>query len=96
MSEDNINLLLEKFTNNESELDKESKEILEQNYKYYNEFCKLLQANDILKGQYNNFINEKNNLKNTLVKLESQFKNNSSNYIVINDTYTNRKVRINQ
>ena len=67
MSEDNINFLLEKYV---SEDDKESKEILEQNYKYYNEFCKLMQANSILKGQFNNFIIEKNNLKNTLIKLE--------------------------
>ncbi len=67
MSANNINLLLEKYV---SEEDKESKEILEQNYKYYNEFCKLIEANNILKGQFNNFLIEKNNIKNTLIKLE--------------------------
>ena len=44
--------------------------IIKQNYKYYLEYCKLCEANTILKNQLNSLIKEKSLLKNDIQKTE--------------------------
>lgn len=69
-------------------------DIIDQNYKYFLEFQKLNDAKIILTSQLNDVIKEKNSLKNTLNKLESNKKNEISQSI-INDSYNIRRVSIN-
>lgn len=48
----------------------EADNIMKQNYKYYVEYCKLCEANTILKNQLNSLSKEKNVLKNEIQKTE--------------------------
>jgi hypothetical protein len=50
----------------------EDKIIIEQNFKYYLEFCKLKEANNILKRELNLLGKEKNSLKQEINKIEVQ------------------------
>ena len=46
------------------------KVIVEQNYNYYLEFCKLKKANKILKAELVSLTKEKKSLKNSINKIE--------------------------
>ena len=76
--------------------------IFEQNEYYFQEFTKLNEANLILKSQLKNLFEEKITLKNQIQKMEVQYlfliqnKYKAINKnLIINDTYTNRRVRKN-
>jgi hypothetical protein len=53
--------------------EEEYKLILEQNNKYFLEYCKLYEANTILKNQLGSLVKEKNGIKNKMQKMEVQF-----------------------
>ena len=64
----------------------------QQNYKYYLEFIKTEQINQLLKNQLNNLQIEKNNLKQLITRLERKNKKlKIKNIEKINDLYVNRK-----
>jgi CRISPR/Cas system CSM-associated protein Csm4 (group 5 of RAMP superfamily) len=64
--------------------------LLEENYKYFLEFNKILKINELLKNKLKNLIYEKTNLKQKILNLEKYFNKNKNN-IKINDIYINRK-----
>jgi len=64
----------------------------QQNYKYYLEFIKTEQINQLLKNQLNNLQIEKNNLKQLITRLERKNKKvKEKKKDNINDLYMNRK-----
>ena len=64
--------------------------LLEENYKYFLEFNKILKINELLKNKLKNLIYEKTNLKQKILNLEKYLDKNKNN-IKINDIYINRK-----
>ena len=64
--------------------------LLEENYKYFIEFNKILKINEFLKNKLTNLTYEKTNLKQKIINLEKYFNKNKNNTI-INDIYINRK-----
>jgi len=62
--------------------------LLEENYKYFIEFNKILKINEFLKNKLTNLIYEKTNLKQKIVNLE---KYSNKNNTIINDIYINKK-----
>ena len=77
----NPNLNIDYLTNEEKDF------LIKQNYKFFLEYLKLFQTNEILKNRLQDLITEKNQLKNIINKLEKEKKIKK-----INDTYTKRKV----
>ena len=77
----NPNLNIDYLTNEEKNF------LIKQNYKFFLEYLKLFQTNEILKKRLQDLITEKNQLKNIINKLEKEKKIKK-----INDTYTKRKV----
>ena len=77
----NPNLNIDYLTNEEKNF------LIKQNYKFFLEYLKLFQTNEILKNRLQDLITEKNQLKNIINKLEKEKKIKK-----INDTYTKRKV----
>ena len=77
----NPNLNIDYLTNEEKDF------LIKQNYKFFLEYLKLFQTNEILKKRLQDLITEKNQLKNIINKLEKEKKIKK-----INDTYTKRKV----
>ena len=64
----------------------------QQNYKYYLEFIKTEQINQLLKNQLNNLQIEKNNLKQLITRLERKNKKvKEKKKDNINDLYMNKK-----
>ena len=64
--------------------------LLEENYKYFIEFNKILKINEFLKNKLTNLTYEKTNLKQKIINLEKYFNKNKNNTI-INDIYINKK-----
>jgi hypothetical protein len=62
--------------------DLDEKAIIEQNYKYFQEYNKLYEANMILKNQLSNLTKEKNLLKHTVNKLEVSKNHKRRAYII--------------
>jgi hypothetical protein len=77
----NPNLNIDYLTNEEKNF------LIKQNYKFFLEYLKLFQTNEILKKRLQDLITEKNQLKNIINKLEKEKKIKK-----VNDTYTKRKV----
>ena len=91
--------------NNQSSIDSQSKKdsfplvnvdvniLLEQNYKYYLEYMKIVETNRILKTELSCLLKEKNDLKQMIARLERRNKKlfPSFNKKNIDDLYTNRK-----
>ena len=77
----NPNLNIDYLTNEEKNF------LIKQNYKFFLEYLKLFQTNEILKSRLQDLIIEKNKLKNIINKLEKE-----KNIKKVNDTYTKRKV----
>lgn len=64
--------MIEQTERKSNELNNEinDKVIIEQNYNYYLEFCKLKKANKILKAELISLTKEKKTLKNSINKIE--------------------------
>jgi hypothetical protein len=64
--------MIEQTERKSNELNNEINEkvIIEQNYNYYLEFCKLKKANIILKAELISLTKEKKTLKNSINKIE--------------------------
>ena len=64
--------MIEQTERKSNELNNEINEkvIIEQNYNYYLEFCKLKKANKILKAELISLTKEKKTLKNSINKIE--------------------------
>lgn len=67
--------------------------LLEQNFKYYQEFIKTLETNKLLKTELCGLLKERNDLKQMIARLERRNKKicPSFNHRDLNDIYTNRK-----
>jgi len=73
---------------NKSDISNEEKDyLIEQNYKYFIEYSKLFNTNELLKDRLKELIKEKNELKTIINKL---YKKDDKKEI--NDSYTKRKV----
>ena len=84
----NSNLIQNEINNDKIDINL----LQEQNYKYYLEFIKTEQINQLLKNQLNNLQIEKNNLKQLITRLERKNKKlKIKNIEKINDLYVNRK-----
>ena len=62
----------------------------EQNYKYYLEYLKLLETNELLKIKLQNLIEEKNILKKEIKKKEQQ--NYNKNFFIKNNNGINNEI----
>lgn len=67
--------------------------LLEQNYKYYQEFLKIFETNRILKTELSCLLKERNDLKQMIARLERRNKKvcPTFNHRELDDIYTNRK-----
>jgi predicted nuclease with TOPRIM domain len=80
-NQNTTNLNIDFLTNEEKTL------LIKQNYHFFLEYSKLFQTNELLKTKLQELINEKNQLKSIINKLEKEENNKK-----INDPYTKRKV----
>lgn len=67
--------------------------LLEQNFKYYQEFIKTFETNKLLKTELGCLLKERNDLKQMIARLERRNKKicPSFNHRELDDIYTNRK-----